>query len=290
MESKPILVTGSSGYIGSHLCKMLTNQGYQVIGLDVVRPKHKTNYSTYIIDINNPADVGYLSYDIHDEYSAVVHLAALTKVGESTQRPTDYYTTNVVGTHNLLRQLWTDHFIFASTGQASLMGNPYAISKRVAEEMVVDTRRRAGRDFTAFRFYNVIGTDGFPPTNPDGLFYNLIRAAEETGVFTVFGENYNTKDGTCVRDYVHVNEICEAICRAIEKPANAVENLGSGTGHTVNEIIDIFKRVNGVNFDVKYGGPRQGDIPVSVLDNPSSYFQRKYSIEDLLWYDPLPLS
>lgn len=278
---KPILVTGSSGYIGSHLCRMLIERGYQVIGLDYRIPTGKVDYGYYSLDIANDErairDIYHQDYD----FCTVVHLAALTRVGESTRFPSKYYDTNVIGTRNLLKYLSYDHFIFASTGQASLMGNPYAISKRVAEDMVIDTCTTQNVDYTAFRFYNVVGSDGFYPSNPDALLYNLIDAAEENKKFTIFGNDYDTPDGTCVRDYVHVLDICESICRAIEKPANSVENLGTGRGSTVLEIVNTFKRVNGVDFEVEFGPRRPGDIPVSVLDNPSSYFQSNRSMEDL---------
>ena len=110
---------------------------------------------------------------------------------------------------------------------------------------------------------------------------NLIKA-RETGEFQLNGVDYNTRDGTCLRDYVHVNEICHALIRAIDQPANGLENLGHGAGITVQEMIDMFKRVNNCDFQVRVGQRRSGDLEASVLDNPSDYLPRLYNLEDLL--------
>jgi len=133
----------------------------------------------------------------------------------------------------------------------------------------------------------VIGSTVVEPTNPDGLFYNLIQAMR-TKEFTIFGNDYDTVDGTCVRDYVHVMEICEALKLAIEQPSNDMECLGHGVGHTVGEIVNLFREVNDIkNIDLltKIGPRRQGDLPISVLGNPSSYMKKMYEFRDLLKVD-----
>jgi UDP-glucose 4-epimerase len=135
--------------------------------------------------------------------------------------------------------------------------------------------------YTIFRFYNVIGSEGFAPTNPDGLMYNLIMAMQSKE-FTVFGNDYETRDGTCVRDYVHVNEICDSLKQAIEKPSNSIECLGHGVGRTVTEIVDMFKKVNKCDFEVQLGPRRKGDIESSVLENISPYMKNLYTLEELL--------
>ena len=120
------------------------------------------------------------------------------------------------------------------------------------------------------------------PTNPDGLMYNLMKA-RDTGEFTIFVNDYDVSDdGTCVRDYVHVNEICDALMQAIEKPSNSVESLGHGVGWTVKEMVDEFQKVNKCDFEVKYGPRRKGDLPSSVLTNVSPYMRNLYSMEELL--------
>lgn len=270
---KKILVTGSSGYIGSHLCKLLSNQ-YTIHGLDIVSPV--VSIDKFIrVDINNFTG-------LFEKYDAVIHLAGLVKVNESERKPISYYNTNLIGTLNVLKRIPTNNFIFASTGVAELCNNPYGVSKRAAEDCVKEFCFTEQIPYTIFRFYNVIGSSyGISPTNTDGLMYNLIKAPE-VGEFTIFGKDYNTPDGTCVRDYVHVMEICEAIKQAIEEPANSLENLGHGIGKSVEEMVRLFKQVNQVEFKVAYANRRKGDLESSVLKNPSRYMKTLYNFENLL--------
>ena len=278
---KKILVTGCSGYIGSHLCKRLESE-YEVYGLDI-RPNEHPVRQFFQVDINRPLEVGF-------EFDAVVHLAALVNVGQSEQMPIQYYITNLNGTMNVLNKIKTKNFIFASTGAAESCNSAYGISKRAAEDVVKEycTVHRS-TPYTIFRFYNVIGSSGYAPTNPDGLMYNLMKSAD-TKEFTIFGNDYDTPDGTCIRDYVHVDEICEAIRLAIEGPANGIESLGHGVGYSVKEIVNIFETVNESRLQVgtdeaitiNYGPRRQGDVAVSVLEDVSKYMKNLYTIEELL--------
>ena len=276
---KKILITGCSGYIGSHLCKMLENE-YEVHGLDIDEPQAPLN-EFYRCDINRqfviPGDI---------EYDCVIHLAALVRVGESEVMPIRYYITNLNGTMNVINRIKTKNFIFASTGAAQDCTSAYGISKRAAEDVVREycTTHRS-TPYTIFRFYNVIGSTVVAPTNPDGLFYNLMKAPE-IGSFTIYGSDYpNTSDGTCVRDYIHVEEICHALCEAIENPANQIECLGHGVGYTVNEMAYLFQKVNNCEFDIIKGPRRKGDIEYYVLENVSPYMKNLYAIEDLLKVD-----
>ena len=259
-----ILITGSEGYIGQHLVKKLGN----VDTLDI-----KGN-PTYKLDIRT-------QIDINEQYDVVIHLAALVQVGESVKDPLSYYRTNLIGTLNILDRVKFKHFILASTGAAESLNSPYALSKKACEEVVKQICTSYGLDYTIFRFYNVIGSDGFKPTNPDGLFYALIRAIH-SGEFDIYGSDYNTKDGTAVRDYVHVNQICDAIVKAVSHPSNSIECLGTGSGHTVLEIVDAFKEANYVNFNVNMKQRRAGDVERTVLDNPSTYLDNSYELSDLL--------
>ena len=271
---KKILITGSSGYIGSHLCKMLENE-YEVHGLDIRMPQVPVR-NFHQVSINQP-------FNITEEYDCVIHLAALVNVGESELKPISYYITNLNGTMNVVNKIKCNNFIFASTGAAVGCESAYGISKRAAEDVVREfcTMHRP-TPYTIFRFYNVIGSTVVAPTNPDGLMYNLMKA-RETSEFTIFGNDYDVSpDGTCVRDYVHVNEICDALKQAIEKPSNSVESLGHGVGYTVKEIVNKFMEVNDIDIDVKYGPRRKGDLPSSVLEDVSSYMRNLYTIEELL--------
>ena len=271
---KKILITGNSGYIGSHLTKMLEND-YEIHGLDI-RPPQVPVKEFFQQDINR-------MFNIPFEYDAVIHLAALVNVGESEQEPIRYYITNLNGTMTIVNKIPTKNFIFASTGAAEGCSSAYGISKRAAEDVVREycTEHRP-TSYTIFRFYNVIGSDGFQSTNTDGLMYNLMKA-RTTGEFTIFGKDYEvSSDGTCLRDYVHVNEICDSIKQAIEKPSNSVECLGHGVGYTVKEIVNLFQKVNDVDFDIKYGPRRKGDLASSVLENVSPYMRNLYTMEELL--------
>ena len=278
---KKVLITGCSGYIGSHLCKRLESE-YEIYGLDV-RPNEHPVTQFFQADINRPLEVGF-------EFDAVIHLAALVNVGQSEQMPIQYYITNLNGTMNVLNKINTKNFIFASTGAAESCESAYGVSKRAAEDVVREyCTVHNPTQYTIFRFYNVIDTSGYAPTNPDGLMYNLMKS-EYTKEFTIFGNDYDTPDGTCIRDYVHVDEICEAIRTAIEEPANKIECLGHGVGYSVKEIVGIFETVNdnrlGEGTDealtVSYGPRRPGDAAVSVLEDVSKYMKNLYTIEDLL--------
>lgn len=274
---KKILITGNSGYIGSHLSKMLADS-YEVYGLDINVPQTDRLKDWYNIDIRK-------LFTIDQEFDAVIHLAALVNVGESEQQPISYYITNLNGTMNVINKIKTKNFIFASTGAAAGCESAYGISKRAAEDVVREyCTIHNPKDYTIFRFYNVIGSDGFAPTNPDGLMYNLMKAKEK-GEFTIFGNDYDTRDGTCIRDYVHVNEICDALRSAIEKPSNQIECLGHGVGYTVAELVNKFREVNNIpniNLLTKIGPRRKGDLAVSVLDNVSPYMKNLYTLEQLL--------
>jgi UDP-glucose 4-epimerase len=246
-----------------------------VHGLDVNEPQYPI-HKFYQQDINR-------IFTLDEEFDCVIHLAALVRVGESEVKPIQYYITNLNGTMNVLNKIKTKNFIFASTGAAQDCCSAYGISKRAAEDVVKEyctTHRQI--PYTIFRFYNVIGSEGFAPTNPDGLMYNLIMAMQSKE-FTVFGNDYDVSpDGTCVRDYVHVNEICDSLKQAIEKPSNGVECLGHGVGYTVKEIVNKFMEVNNIDIDVKYGPRRKGDIASSVLENVSPYMRNLYTMEELL--------
>jgi UDP-glucose 4-epimerase len=253
---------------------MLEND-YEVHGLDICMPQVPVK-KFHQVSINQP-------FNIEEEYDCVIHLAALVRVAESEQMPIKYYITNLNGTMNVVNKIKTKNFIFASTGAAQDCSSAYGISKRAAEDVVHEfyTQHRP-TPYTIFRFYNVIGSTVVAPTNPDGLMYNLVKA-HETGEFTIYGTDYErTSDGTCVRDYVHVNEICDAIKQAIEKPSNQIESLGHGVGYTVKEIVDLFQKVNDTDFEVKYGSRRKGDIDVSVLEEVSPYMKNLYTLVQLL--------
>lgn len=274
-----ILITGNSGYIGSHLTKLLNNRSdIELYGLDKSRPVVAMERFSW----NNITMPGYFKWTIEDiEFDCVIHLAAEVAVGRSVTNPIVYYQTNTLGTLRILQDLKFKRFIHASTGSAGPMNNPYGISKRASEEIVDQYCKERSIPFTTFRFYNVTGSDGINPTNPDGLMWNLMNA-EKTGVFNLFGDDYNTLDGSAVRDYTHVNEICHALEQAIDRSTNQIENLGHGVGTTVKQMVDLYKKVNNCDFEVRICPRRAGDLESSVLDNPSPFMQKLYLMEELL--------
>jgi UDP-glucose 4-epimerase len=233
------------------------------------------------VDLRKPQDIRS-SGVMHNEYDTIIHLAALVQVGQSVEYPTAYYNTNINGTNWLRNIVPHKKFIFASTGAAEGMASPYAISKRVAEQMLIEQEPNC----TIFRFYNVIGSEGFPATNPDGLFYNLVQAME-TGKITIYGDDYDTKDGTAVREYVHVMDVCRALIEAIDNPSTSrFENLAYNDTRTVKEIVQTFIKVNKVNCQVEYAPRRPGDLESCYLENPSPFMKRNYTYEEMLKWNP----
>jgi UDP-glucose 4-epimerase len=249
-----IVITGANGYIGSVLSKKL--------------PQAKL-YDIDEWDIRCD-DVEDLSVDV------VVHLAALVKVGESVIKPWQYYETNVTGTYNVIQAFPRAKMIFASTGAASNPVSPYGMSKVMAEEVV----KQYCSEYTIFRFYNV---GGGTPTNPEGL-YAAVKKAEESGEFTIFGGDYPTKDGTPVRDYIHVEDLTDAIVNAVHKPAAMTdyEPLGSGQSYTVKEYLDAYLEKNGPRFVYKIGDRREGDLAISEVPFMSKFMTPRKTLKDIV--------
>ena len=275
-----ILVTGCNGYIGSYVTKELSQRKHSVWGLDFQTRHNIKQYTQKVwdFDITKPKN---WSEDLKTtKWDAICHLAALISVGESVQIPTNYYETNWRGTVNLLKNLNYKHFIFASTGAAAKASSPYGISKIIAENSVIEL----AKNYTILRFYNVVGEEEFSMTNPDGLFMQL-KKAQKTGSFTIFGNDYpNTKDGTPVRDYIHVKDIANAITNCAQNgPANTpFECLGYGESTTVKEFVTTFMKINNASFEIIMGARRKGDIEISTVPFVSKYMQKNYSLQDLV--------
>lgn len=277
-----ILVTGCNGYIGGHVVERLKQDNHHVDGWDINIYGDDHNNVTQYLDNYARIDVTRLDSLVLPEYDAVVHLAGLSVVPRSMEQPYEYYCTNVAGTARVLDGVKTEHIIFASTSSAWEMASPYARSKVCAEDVI----KQKTKDYTIFRFFNVSGTNGkFRQLGPAS---HLIRVAAEVAAgkrseLLVYGNDYDTRDGTCIRDYVHVQDLADAIAQSILRgPARTdYECIGSNTGFSVLEVVDIMRSVTGKNFPIRIVGRRAGDAVASVVDNLSSLVTLTRNIEQM---------
>lgn len=274
-----VLVTGASGYIGSHVCRLLKQHGHTVIGWDTEIHGETNDVKTYCDEYYNVDVTGQYAGDIYD---AVVHLAGRSVVPQSLLEPTEYYRVNVMGTANLLNMVTTPHVLFASTSSAWEMASPYARSKVAAEDVI----KEKADGYTIFRFFNVSGTDGVNRQLGDPT--HLIRvaamvAAEKLPSLEIFGTDYNTRDGTCIRDYIHVVDLARAIVKAVETGATNTpyECLGSNTGYSVREVINTMQQVTGKTLNIIETDRRAGDAVASVVDELSKHVTLTKTIEDM---------
>lgn len=270
-----VLVTGAAGYIGSHLCKILHERGHSVVGVDKSNNHNKIeNYCTEVLyhDIMNLNRLG--------KFDAVVHLAGYISVEESMTHPSMYYENNVNGTLKILRDYPDAHILFASTAAAFDYKSPYAKSKIAAEDVIKELSDK----YTIFRFFNVAGSDG--KNMQMGNATHLIRIAAECAIglhekMYIFGDDYETPDGTCVRDYIHVVDLGNAIANAVESgPFNTpYECIGSGKGYSVLEVLNTMNTVFDVKYDIKER--RAGDLAALTIDNQFPLLKVEHSLLDM---------
>lgn len=273
---KRILVTGATGYIGSHLIKALSNSGYIVDGLDFNNSQN--NIQPYVDNFYHIDITG--EFYIGRQYDTVVHLAAKTMVAKSVENPMEYYKTNLLGTENILKKCKFKNFLYGSTGSAFQPGSsPYATSKRAAEDLVYLLD-----NYTVARFYNVSGNQGFKKY--DNSFYHLIRkaAAVANGRFScldIYGDDYNTPDGTTIRNYTHISDIVNGLVNIIEYGStNKVECLGSSIGYSVKEVIAAMNKACGYEINTTIKPRRPGEVEISILPEQSRFFRESKSILD----------
>ena len=309
-----ILVTGGAGYIGSHFVKFLRKQNQKVVVFDNFSRGHVEAVPKDVeldnVDIlNYDALISAMSrYDI----DAIVHFAAFAYVGESVENPLMYYENNVVGSFNLIQaavERRVAKFIFSST--CSLYGNPdkvpisedesvkpinpYAETKLTIEKMLRDVDAAHFLKYVALRYFNAAGAD---PEGEIGESHDpephLIPIIMQTALgkrekLFVFGNDYPTKDGAAIRDYIHVNDLADAHWRALkylDDNKSDIFNLGTGAGYSVLEMIEAAEKVTGKKINYEITGRRAGDPAILVADNTKAKkvlgWQPQFGLEDIM--------
>jgi UDP-glucose 4-epimerase len=303
---KTILVAGGAGYIGSHTVKYLLNQNYNVVVVDNLVYGHKeavktSNFEQIDIGDKEALDIVFKKYNI----DAVIHFAAFTYVGESVTNPKKYYHNNVVKTITLLDTMIENgvkNIVFSSTcatyGDPQYMPldekhpqkpiSPYGKTKFMMEQIMEDYHKAYGLNYAALRYFNAAGCDkdgelGESHTPESHLIPLVLQTLTgKRDKITVFGTDYDTKDGTCIRDYIHVEDLAVAHKLALEKIFETNKcygiNLGTGIGTSVKEIIDAAEKVTGQKIPLEYGSRREGD--------PSKLYAANNYAKEILGWEP----
>ena len=312
------LVTGGAGYLGSHLAKALKQAGYYTFCFDLMPPENEKYWDNHTIgDVRNLDDL-YEAFELQRingiKFDVVFHLAGLIEVGESVHKPEKYWQVNVGGTCNLLnvmRELDIRNIVYSSTAglyrstgtdlsekDQVAENNPYANSKYAAECAI----RNSTFNYSIFRFFNLAGAD------PDGEMgechdpesHLIPLMFENLNNFVINGDGYNTIDGTCVRDYVHVSDVADAHILADKYLQTKLHNepklfnLGTGKGHTILQVIDTAEKELDIKVNYSFGPRREGDPPrlVAIPDLAKRYlnFKPKHNLKSILrtaynWYE-----
>jgi len=283
-----ILVTGGAGYIGAHVIRELISRETEASHHITVVDQNLSNSPNWVGDIVDEAyDDNLTSVEALDilegDYDVVIHLAAYISVEESTRRPTDYWRNNLLSTSRIIDNLKGAHLIFASTGTAFCPENAYALSKLACEEEI---RQRLQDNYTIFRFYNVSGMA--PGLSATGHPTHLIRRAAMAArgllpEIKVYGTDWMTPDGTCIRDYIHVEDLAASICNAIDvgPSEQPYDCLGSGTGYSVLEVLSSMKKVSGVDFEVTMDTRRPGDVASMICPTQYPYSSLKHDLDSM---------
>jgi UDP-glucose 4-epimerase len=289
-----VLVTGGAGYIGSHVVRLLQNRGEEVVVVDDFSTglAERLGDATQIhLNLSSAEAIETLGDVMRENgVTSVIHLAARKQVGQSVEQPEEYYLQNIGGMANLLsamRQNGVTRLVFSSSAATYGMPdvpavtedldcrpiNPYGETKLVGEWLAADAARAWGLRHANLRYFNVAGA-GWPDL-ADTAVLNLVpivfAAIREGRAPKVFGDDYATPDGSCVRDYVHVLDLAEAHLAALDyldkdEREHSTFNVGTGTGSSVFEVIDEIRRVTGQNFDIDVTPRRAGDPPFLCAD------------------------
>ncbi len=290
-----ILVTGGAGYIGSHVVKALGEAGHDLIIYDNLSTGHEWAVLHGRIVRGDLADRPFIAETLRGfRPAAVMHFAASIQVEESVREPLAYYRNNVINTLNLLeamRDAGVRRFIYSSTAavygiparipvdeQAPLKPiNPYGASKVMIEQVLADLAHAEEFRYVALRYFNVAGADpegriGQAYHTPTHLITRALKTAKgEYPKLAVYGTDYPTPDGTCIRDYIHVDDLASAhllaLNRLIETGKTEIMNCGYGHGYSVREVAAMAKKITGIAFIVEETGRRAGDPPALVADS-----------------------
>lgn len=306
--NKKILVTGGLGYIGSHTVVELQKMGYEVVIIDdlsnseeivlerITQITHKKP-DFHLLDLKD--EVKTATFFQFNKIDGIIHFAASKAVGESTEKPLMYYRNNLLGLLNLLdnaKEHGIDNFIFSSSctvyGQADILPidesapfkkaeSPYGKTKQMGEEILEDYASSFDKKVIALRYFNPIGAhkSSLIGELPKGVPNNLIPFVTQTAAgirerLSVFGDDYPTRDGTAIRDYIYVVDLAQAHVKALQrlianenKEQYEIYNLGTGTGSTVLEVIDAFESANNLKLNYQIVGRRSGDITAAFADS-----------------------
>ncbi len=323
-----ILVTGGCGYIGSHTIVDLIEHQFDVISIDNnsrstlallngIRQITGKEIKNYKVDLCN-YDETFAVFQENPDIKGIIHFAAYKAVGESVEKPLMYFENNLFSLINILKcasEFEVPHFIFSSS--CTVYGNPekipvtesspilpaespYGATKQIGEQIVKDVTKGSGINSVLLRYFNPVGSHPSAKIGelPLGKPENLVPAITQTAIgkipqLTVYGDDYDTRDGSCIRDYVHVSDIAAAHTLALQYLINkrnksevTVFNLGTGNGVTVLEAIRAFEKVSGKALNYKIGPRRPGDVIAVYSDN--SYAKNelgwniKYELEDMM--------
>ncbi len=309
-----ILITGGCGYIGSHMSTRLLELGYEIVIIDNLSNSY-SRVLTKIKEITNKSPK-FFEVDIKDKenlnkvfeegnFDAVIHFAAAKSIGESVKNPLKYYLNNVVGTLNLLDAMKANNvrnLIFSSSaavyGEAKKIPikessslsptNPYGSSKLIGEMLIKDFYF-SEKDWSILmlRYFNPIGAHksgiiGEFPRVP----YNIIPIISDVALgksksVKIFGKDYHTRDGTCIRDYIHIEDLIDGHLVALENIYNSSRideyNLGTGQGISILDLIHTFEKVSGLNIPIEFVGKRVGDVPILYTDPSKAKRDLKFS-------------
>lgn len=298
-----LLITGGAGYIGSHMAKLATHHGHEVVILDDLSTGHaaQAKYGRLVVGRTHDTELLNTLFSA-EQFDAVLHFAAFSVVAESVEMPLKYHENNVVGTSRLLDVMEAHQvrlMVFSST--AAVYGdqasspihesaplspvNPYGRSKAAVEAMIEERCTQLGLSAISLRYFNACGADADAELgerhDPETHLIPLViqAALGQREDIAIFGNDYNTKDGTCIRDYVHVQDLCDAHLLALQTLAGATAgyyrafNLGSQGGYSVLEVIETVKQraqQDGYSVTVRYAPRRAGDPAILIADSQAA--------------------